>query len=61
MLGKVSLEQGSTVGVLGIAPHANTFVDALTQTELQFPDEMSAEELATYRSCLEAYRASAGV
>ena len=61
MLGKIKLEHGSKVGVLGIAPHANTVVDLLTQVDLQFPDEMSAEELAQYRSQMETFRAGLGV
>ena len=39
MLGKIKLEHGSKVGVLGLAPHSNTLVDSLTQVELQFPDD----------------------
>jgi putative sterol carrier protein len=61
MLGKIRLEHCSKVGVLGVAPHANTVVDLLTQVELQFPDEMSAEELAAYRSHFEEFRANLGV
>jgi hypothetical protein len=61
MLGKVSLEQGSKVGVLGVAPHADTFIAALTQTELQFPDEMSPEELEEFRSYVKTFRAELGV
>jgi putative sterol carrier protein len=61
MLGKITLEQGSKVGVLGVAPHSNTFVDALTQKELQFPDEMSADELSEYRTYLKEFRAELGV
>ena len=61
MLGKIKLEHGSKVGVLGVAPHANTVVDLLTQVDLQFPDEMSAEELAQYRSQMETFRAGLGV
>ena len=61
MLGKVALEHGSKVGVLGIAPHANTIVDALTQVELQFPDEMSEDELDRYRSYMEEFREELGV
>ena len=56
MLGKVALEQGSRVGILGVAPHANTIVDALTQVELQFPDEMTEDELGQYRSKMKAFR-----
>jgi hypothetical protein len=61
MLGKITLEQGSKVGVLAIAPHSATFVDALTQSELQFPDEMSPEELDEYRAYVEEFRARLGV
>lgn len=61
MLGKITLEQGSKVGVLTIAPHANTFVDALSQFELQFPDEMSPDELDEYHTYLQEFRAELGV
>jgi hypothetical protein len=61
MLGKIKLEHGSKVGVLGVAPHANTVVELLTQVDLQFPDEMSAEELAAYRSHIEEFRTNLGV
>jgi hypothetical protein len=61
MLGNIKLEHGSKVGVLGVAPHANNIVDSLTPLELQFPDELSAEELAKYRSQMEEFRASLGV
>ena len=61
MLGKIKLEHGSKVGVLAVAPHANTVVDLLTQVELQFPDEMSAEELEAYRANFEKFRANLGV
>ena len=61
MLGKLVLEHGSKVGVLSIAPHANSFVDALTQFDLQFPDEMSAEELELFRSYQNQFRAKLGV
>ena len=61
MLGRITLEHGSKVGVLSIAPHSNTFVDALTQNELQFPDEMTDEELAEFRSYVQEFRAELGV
>ena len=61
LLGKIKLEHGSKVGVLGVAPHANTVVDLLTQVDLQFPDEMSAEELSTYRANFVKFRADLGV
>jgi hypothetical protein len=61
MLGRITLEQGSKVGVLAIAPHSNTFVQILTQAEIQFPDEMSPEELAAYHSHVAAFRQALGV
>jgi hypothetical protein len=61
LLGKIKLELGSKVGVLGIAPHSGNLVDWLTQVDLQFPDEMSAEERAQYRQKLVEFRRQAGV
>jgi hypothetical protein len=56
MLGKISLEQGSKVGVLGLAPYANLFIDALTQVDLQFPDEMEPGTLTEFRSYVANFR-----
>jgi hypothetical protein len=61
MLGKVILESGSKPGLLKITPYANHFIDALTQFPLQFQDEMSAEELDTYRAELSGFREKTGV
>lgn len=61
LLGRVTQELGSRPGLLLITPYANHLVDALTQIEIQFPDEMSAEELATYRADLTRFREKAGV
>ena len=61
MLGRIKLDMGSKVGILGLAPYANTFVDALTQVALQFPDEMSEDELSKYRDYMEEFRANLGV
>jgi putative sterol carrier protein len=61
MLGRIILEQGSRVGVLQIAPHSNTFVEALAPVDLQFPDEMSPEELSEFRAYVEQFRQDLGV
>ena len=61
MLGKITLEQGNKVGVLGLAPYANAFINAFTQVELQFPDELSDEELIEYRSYMSKFRTELGV
>jgi len=61
MLGKIKLEKGSMVTILGLAPHAPTLVEALTQVDLQFPDEMSSDELARYKSYLKEFRKNLGV
>jgi hypothetical protein len=56
MLGKIILEQGSKVGMLSLAPYSTNLVKALTQVDIQFPDEMSYDELAEYRSYLQEFR-----
>jgi putative sterol carrier protein len=61
MMGKVSLESGSKTALLKITPYANHFVDALTQFELQFQDEMTMNEVETYRADLSDFRKEAGV
>ena len=61
MLGKISLEHGSKIGVLGLAPYAGTFIEALTQVDLQFPDEMSPEKLEEFRSYVRDFRERLGV
>jgi putative sterol carrier protein len=61
LVGKIAIEKGSKPGVVRIAPYSGTFVDALTQVDLQFPDEMSPEELEQYRDYINEFRAELGV
>ena len=61
LVGKIVIEKGSKPGVIKIAPHSTTFVDALTQVDLQFPDEMTPEELAQYRDYISEFRVELGV
>jgi hypothetical protein len=61
LLGRVTLEQGSKVGILGVAHHADALIDALTPVPLQFPDEMSVEQLAEFRSYVDEFRRELGV
>lgn len=61
MLGRIKLEMGNKVAVLGLAPYAPLLVDALTQVQIQFPDEMSGEELTKYRAYLEEFRKNLSV
>jgi hypothetical protein len=56
MLGKIALEQGSKTGVIGLAPYAPTFIDALTQIELRFPDELTPQEREQLSADLGALR-----
>jgi putative sterol carrier protein len=60
-LGKIKLEQGSKVGVFGLAPYANGFIDALTQVNLKFQDELSPQELDEYRQYATQFRSRLGV
>lgn len=61
VLGKIVLEQGNRVAVLGVAPYSNAIIKALTAIELQFPDEMTADELEQYQAYIVEFRASLGV
>jgi len=60
ILGKIGLELGTQVSMLELALYANNMLDCLTQVDLQFPDEMSADELATYRLKMETFRHAKG-
>jgi len=46
--------------MLELALYGNNILDCLTQADLQFPDEMSADELTTYRSKMETFRPAKG-
>jgi hypothetical protein len=61
MAGKIKLDHGEIKKVVMVAPYANTIVDAITQMEIQFPDEMTSEEVAEYRAHMEKFRAELGV
>jgi len=61
ILGKINLELGTKVSMLELALNANNILDCLTQVDLQFPDEMSADELTTYRSKMETFRHAKGI
>jgi hypothetical protein len=61
MLGRIKLEKGNKVTVLGLAPYAPTVIDALTKVQIQFPDEMSGEELTKYRAYVEEFRKNLSV
>jgi hypothetical protein len=60
ILGKINLELGTKVSMLDLALHVNNISDLLTQVDLQFPDEMSEDELTTYRSKMETFRRERG-
>ena len=56
MLGKITIDKGSKPGVLSLAPYASNFVEALTPVELQYPDQMTQDELERYRAYLVEFR-----
>jgi hypothetical protein len=60
-LGKIKLEQGSKVGVFGLAPYANAFIDALTQVNLKFQDELTPQQVNEYRQYASQFRSGLGV
>ena len=61
MLGKVTLEQGSKVAMIGLAPYSGTIIDVLTLVDLQFPDEMTPQALDEYHTYHERFRSELGV
>ena len=61
LLGKIKLEKGSMAGALGVAPHADTFIDALTQVNLQFQDELNPQQLNEYREYASQFRPRLGI
>lgn len=60
-LGKIKLEQGSKVGVFKLAPHADTFIEVLTQVNLQFQDELSPQQVEEYREYASQFRSRLGI
>ncbi len=60
MLGKIKLEMGTQAKILDIAVYINNIFDFLTQVDLQFPDDMSKDELEAYRSKMETLQRERG-
>jgi hypothetical protein len=60
ILGKINLELGTKVSMLELVLYAHNLLDCLTQVDLQFPDEMSADELKTYRLKMETLQRERG-
>ena len=60
ILDKIKLELGTKVKILELALHVNNIFDFLTRVDLQFPDEMSADELTSYRLKMETRRRERG-
>jgi hypothetical protein len=56
LLGKVTIDKGSKPGVLNLAPYSSGFVEALNPVEIQYPDQMTPEELERYRAYLAEFR-----
>jgi hypothetical protein len=61
MLKKIKLEKGSIAAVLGVAPYADSFIDALTQVNLIFQDELNPQQLNEYREYASQFRSRLGV
>lgn len=57
LVGKVTIDKGSKPGVITLAPYSDHFIAALNPVEVQYPDQMSPEELEHYRAYLSEFRA----
>ena len=58
---RIKMTKGETVSAMALAPHANTIVTAMTHMDLKYPDELSPDEFAEFKSKFAAYRAKRGV
>lgn len=61
MLKKIKIEKGSITGVVQVAPYSGAFVDALTQVNLIFQDELSPQQLNDYREYAAQFRPKLGI
>jgi len=61
MLGKIKLEKGSITAALAVAPYADGFINALTQVNLIFQDELSPQKLSEYREYASQFRPKLGI
>ena len=61
MMQKIQLTHGEKVDVLKLAPLANDLVEAMNQVPVRYPDEMTPEELESYRRRVGEFRAELGV
>jgi len=61
MLGRVTLDHGSRVAILSLIPYTDIVMDLLTVIELQYPDEMTPEELAEYQTTIKKFRTELNV
>ncbi len=61
MTGKVKIEKGTIGAVMGVAPYADIFVEALNQVNLIFQDELSPQQLEEFRNYATQFRAKLGI
>jgi hypothetical protein len=61
MLTKIKLEKGSIANVWAVTPYADTFIEALTQVNLIFQDELSPTQLNEYREYASQFRSRLGI
>ena len=61
MMQEIKLPQGEKIDVLSLAPYANDLVDVLALPELQYPDEMTPEQLEAYRADIHAFRSKMAI
>jgi putative sterol carrier protein len=50
MMSELKLDMGDRLDVIRLAPYVREMVKMLTQVEVHYPDDMSPEEIETYRA-----------
>lgn len=61
MMQKIVLDHGEKVDVLKLGPYANDLVDVLTQVDVRYQDEMTAQEMEAFQTSLTEFRSKACV
>ncbi len=58
---KLKVEHGTKQGIFKLGPYAKPLLNLMGKVELQFPDEMSNDELEKFRTDITTYRESFGL
>lgn len=61
VLGDLRQEHGDKSALIGLLPYVDPLLEFMAKVELQFPDEMSPDELERYKTHMKEFREKLGV